>query len=188
VNAPRLRHLLVALAVASSAITVAACGSDDGDSSGAAEDGGVTVSDVRVREPAEGVSATAAYGVITNDTGHTVTLVGASTPLTDDVQLHETLTGDDGAMSMQEEGGFAIEAGASLSLEPGGAHVMLLDVDAADVTDPVDITFEFDGADPVTVSATVEALGAGTDDMDDIDDMDDTDTVDSTDAMEDQGS
>jgi copper(I)-binding protein len=117
-----------------------------------------------------------------------VTLVGASTPLTDDVQLHETLTGDDGAMSMQEEGGFAIEAGASLSLEPGGAHVMLLDVGGVDVTDPVDITFEFDGADPVTVSATVEALGAGTDDMGDIDDMDDTDTVDSTDAMEDQGS
>jgi len=166
------RRLLAPLALASLAIAAVACGSDDGGSSGAG-DGSVTVSDVWIREPAEGAPAAAAYGVITNDTDHTVTFVGASTPVTDNVQIHETITGDDGAMSMREkEGGFPIEPGDSFTLEPGGPHVMLLDVDAADITDPVEVTFEFDGADAVTAAATVEPLPEGESDMDDMDDMD----------------
>lgn len=196
VNTPRrmppLRKLLAPLALAGLAITAAACGSDDGSSGngdssgGGGGDGGVTVTDVWVREPAEGTTATAAYGVISNDTDQTVTLVGASTPVTDEVEIHETLMSDDGAMSMQErEDGFAIDAGDSFTLEPGGAHVMLLDVDAADITDPVEITFDFDGADAVTASASVESVADEMDDMDhggtDMDDEMDED-------MEDMGS
>jgi periplasmic copper chaperone A len=168
--------LLAPLALAALTLT-AACGSDDsGSSRGGSDDGAVSVSDVWVREPAEGAPATAAYGVITNDTDHTVTLVGASSPVSDDVQLHETLMADDGAMSMQaREGGFPIESGDSFTLEPGGAHVMLLDVDPANITDPVEITFQFDGADPVTASATVQPLDEA-EVMDEMDDMDHGDT------------
>jgi hypothetical protein len=54
---------------------------------------------------------------------------------------------------------------------------MLLDVDPADVTGEIEITYEFDGADDVTVQAVVEAL-AGDGEMDDMDsgEMDDMDS------------
>jgi len=174
-RAPTFAQLLAPLALVALAIAAVGCGSDDGGSSGgSAGSGGVTVTDVWMRQPAEGASATAAYGVITNDSDRTVTLLGATSPVSDDVQIHETEMSDDGTMSMHErEGGFAVDAGSTFTLEPGGAHVMLLDVAADDITDPVEITFEFDGADPVTAAATVEPLGtADTDGSGEMDDMD----------------
>ena len=161
------------LACSALALVATACGDDDTASASP------VVADTWIREPAAGTTATAAYATITNDGDAAVTLVGASSPLTDAVELHETSVGEDGTMSMQErEDGFVIEAGASLQLEPGGAHVMLLDVDPADVTGEIELTFDFDGAEDVTVLASVEALPTGEDmaggDMGDMDheDMD----------------
>jgi copper(I)-binding protein len=184
------------LAVAALGLVATACGDDDAATSSP------VVSDPWVREPAAGATATAAYAVITNDGDEAITLVGASSPLTDVVEIHETSMADDGTMSMREkEGGFVIEAGDSLVMEPGGAHVMMLDVDPADVTGEIEITYDFDGADPVTVQAPVQPLPTGDDmaemdhddsgDMDDTDgDMDDTDgDMDDTDGdMDDMGS
>ena len=87
-----------------------------------------------------------------------MTLVGATSPLTDDVTVHETTTGDDGTMSMGEpDGGVTIEAGASFVLEPGGAHVMLDGVDAADVVAPVEVTFVFDDGSETGLDVTADA-------------------------------
>lgn len=168
------------LSLSALALVVTACGSDDDGASASP-----VVADAWIREPAAGTTATAAYATITNDADEAVTLVGASSPLTDQVELHETLMDDDGTMSMQErEDGFVIEAGASLVLEPGGAHVMLLNIDPADVTGEIEITFDFEGADDLTVQAPVEALPTGEDmaDGDDMGDMDHEDT--NSDEME----
>jgi copper(I)-binding protein len=188
-----LRFRTTALAVAALALVTTACGDDD-DGAGSSP----VVSDAWVREPAEGATATAAYAVITNDGDEAITLVAASSPLTDQVELHETSMADDGTMSMQEkESGFVIEAGDSLVMEPGGAHVMMLDVDPAEVAGEIEITYDFDGADPVTVQAAVQPLPAGGDmaemEHDDSGEMDemDGDTGDSGDTdgeMDDMGS
>ncbi len=176
------------LAVAAIGLVATACGDDD--------DGATSspvISDPWVRAPAEGATATAAYAVIANDGDEAITLVGASSPLTDEVEIHETMMADDGTMSMQEkEGGFVIEAGDSLVMEPGGAHVMMLDVDPAEVTGEIEITYDFDGADPVTVQAPVQPLPAGDDmaemDHDDSGDMDDMDgETDDNGEMDDNG-
>lgn len=165
------RFRTAVLAVAALGLLATACGDDDGATSTA------VISDPWVREPAEGTTATAAYAVITNDGDEAITLVGASSPLTDDVEIHETSMAEDGTMSMQEkEGGFVIEAGGRLVMEPGGAHVMMLGVDPAEVTGEIEITYDFDGADSVTVQAPVQPLPTGDDmaemDHDDTDDMD----------------
>ena len=158
------------LAVSALALVATACGDDEDNASS-----GPTIADAWIREPAAGTTATAAYATITNDGDEDITLIGASSPLTDQVELHETLMDDEGMMSMQQkEGGFVIEAGTSLVMEPGGAHVMLLDVDPADVTGEIEITYDFDGADHVTVQAPVEPLPAG-DDMAEGGDMGDMD-------------
>ncbi len=111
-----------------------------------------------MRELAAGQTTAAAYATVVNGTDHEVTLVGATSPLTDDVTVHETTTGDDGTMSMGEpDGGVTIEAGASFVLEPGGAHVMLDGVDAADVVAPVEVTFVFDDGSETGLDVTADA-------------------------------
>ena len=157
----------MALGVVGSVVALSACGSDygSGDQSkaGSGTSGDVAVQDAWVRELAAGQTTAAAYATVVNGTDHEVTLVGATSPLTDDVTVHETTTGDDGTMSMGEpDGGVTIEAGASFVLEPGGAHVMLDGVDAADVVAPVAVTFVFDdgsvGGLDVPVGAEVRPL------------------------------
>ncbi len=85
------------------------------------------------------------------------------------VEIHETLMGDDGAMQMQEvPEGFVVPAGGTFTLEPGGPHIMLIDIDPADITGTIDVTLVFDDGTEVTVGAPVRALA-----MDDMGDMSD---------------
>ena len=126
---------------------------------GEATVGDITVTDVWMREPAEGQTRTAAYGTITNDGDADVTLVSASVPFDATVEIHETIMGDDGSMQMQEvPEGFVVPAGGSFTLEPGGPHIMLIDIDPADITGTIDVTMVFDDGTEVTVGAPVRSL------------------------------
>ena len=53
------------------------------------------------------------------------TLVGASAPIADRVELHE-MSMDNGIMRMREVGGVQLPAGQAVSLAPGGYHFMLI--------------------------------------------------------------
>ena len=137
---------------------------------GEATVGDISVSGVWMREPAEGQTRTAAYGTITNDGDADVTLVGVSVPFDATVEIHETIMGDDGAMQMQEvPEGFVVPAGGSFTLEPGGPHIMLIDIDPADITGTIEVTMVFDDGTEVTVGAPVRPLVM--DAMDAMDDM-----------------
>jgi copper(I)-binding protein len=126
---------------------------------GEATVGDITVTGVWMREPAEGQTRTAAYGTITNDGEADVTLVSASVPFDATVEIHETIMGDDGSMQMQEvPEGFVVPAGGSFTLEPGGPHIMLIDIDPADITGTIDVTMVFDDGTEVTVGAPVRPL------------------------------
>lgn len=70
---------------------------------------------------------TAMFGVLRNTSSDAVTVTGASTPVAEHVELHETVKTGSGAMQMQEkQGGFVIPAGGSMTLQPGGNHIMLM--------------------------------------------------------------
>ncbi len=153
---------------------------------GEATVGDITVTDAWVRQPAEGQTASAAYGMITNNGDTDITLIGGSVPFDATVEIHETLMDDSGTMQMQErEDGFVIAAGATFMLEPGGPHIMMLDIDAADFVDSVDVTMIFDDGTELTVTAPVRSIDGmdmdhSGDDMDMDDEMDDgmTETTD----------
>lgn len=168
---PRTLIAVPALAL----VALAGCG-DDEDAAPAAETAaaetaaaaGITVTDAWSRQPAEGQAVTAVYGIVSNPTDTDVTVIAATTDVTDNVELHETLMGDDGTMSMREkEGGFAVPAGGEFVFESGGPHVMLFDIDAATYPEMIEVTLEFDNADPVTFMAEVRAID-GTDTGDDM--------------------
>lgn len=65
--------------------------------------------------------------------------------------------GDMGAMVMQElTDGLDLKAGETVAFEPGGYHVMLLDiVEPFEVGDEIDVTLEFAKADSVTITVEV---------------------------------
>jgi copper(I)-binding protein len=145
---------------------------------GEATVGDITVTGVWMREPAEGQTRTAAYGTITNDGEADVTLVSASVPFDATVEIHETIMGDDGSMQMQEvPEGFVVPAGGSFTLEPGGPHIMLIDIDPADITGTIDVTMVFDDGTEVTVGAPVRPLV-----MDDMESEMDDDMTETTDG------
>ena len=132
---------------------------------GEATVGDIAVTGAWIREPADGQTTSAAYATITNDGDTDVTLVSASVPFDATVEIHETITDADGTMQMQEvPEGFVIPAGGSFSLEPGGAHIMMLDIDPADVTGTIELTLVFDDGTEVVVGAPVKPLDmSGTD-------------------------
>ncbi|OFE17894.1 hypothetical protein BA895_13990 [Humibacillus sp. DSM 29435] len=76
-----------------------------------------------------GSGMTAAFGTITNHSSVPVTLVKGTSDKAGMVALHTMEKQTDGTMKMTEKkGGFLIPAGGNLSLNPGGDHIMLMEV------------------------------------------------------------
>ncbi|MDE0572042.1 copper chaperone PCu(A)C [Demequina sp. B12] len=133
----------------------------------------VTVTDAWVKTTEEGM--TAAFGELVNSTDEAVVLVSASTPASGMVELHETSMDDAGGMSMSEkEGGFTIESGDSLVLEPGGNHIMLMDVTTPILAgDTVALTLTFEDGTTLDIEAAAKDFaGANEEYVEDEDSMD----------------
>ena len=173
--------LKLRLATFTTAVLVAgsfsACGSDSTDvasESGqpSAEVTSLTVSDAWSRQPAAGQTVAAVYATVSNPTDADVAIVAASSPVTPDVELHETVSNDDGTMSMRQvTEGYVVPAGGELVLAAGGAHIMLIGIDPATYpVDQVEVTIELDGGESVSFEASVQALaGDSASAMDDMD-------------------
>ncbi|UVI35877.1 copper chaperone PCu(A)C [Brevibacterium spongiae] len=100
---------------------------------------------------------TAVFGEVSNNTDHDINLVEAKYPDAKMVELHETAEDGSGGMSMQEkEGGFDIPAGESLSLEPGGDHIMIMGLKKA-INPGEQISLELVTADDQTIEVTAVA-------------------------------
>lgn len=72
---------------------------------------------------------TGAFGTLRSSTGSDLRITGAESAAAGSAELHETASDDGGSTLMQEkEGGFLVPAGAALTLEPGGDHIMLMEL------------------------------------------------------------
>ena len=99
------------------------------------------------------------YLTVTNH-GPPDTLTGVASPVAASAGLHETID-DHGVMKMRPVTSLPVASGKSLTLAPGGYHIMLMGLRQALVTGtsfPVTLTFAKAGT--VTVTATVQAAGA----------------------------
>ena len=117
----------------------------------AAQGEGPSVSNARIGEPT-GPNA-ALY--LTATSGVSDRLVGARAEVAARVELHETTLDEDGTMGMRSVAGVALLAGEPLVLEPGGYHLMLVDVDELQVGDTVEVTLVWEEAGEMLVAATV---------------------------------
>ena len=125
----------------------------------------VTVAEAWVRATVPQQKATGAFMHLKSDTD--ARLVAAESPVAAVVEIHEMVMEND-VMKMREiPGGLEIAKGRTMSLKPGGYHVMLMDlkqqIKGGD-TVPVTLTFEEIGSKKrftQEVKAPVTALGAG---------------------------
>jgi copper(I)-binding protein len=148
-----VRRALLALLVGAWALT--GCGDDDDPADGDAAD--VVVSDAWARSTAAAQTTGAVYFDVESSADDT--LVSASVPasIAAAAELHEHVMNDDGSMVMRElDDGLVLEAGEPAAFEPGGLHVMLVDLAAPlEVGQSFELTLDFANADPVVVPVTV---------------------------------
>jgi copper(I)-binding protein len=93
--------------------------------------------------------------------------VSASTDVAAEAQIHETLIGEEGTMSMRQVPRLEVPKGGELVLAPGGFHLMLVEVDELGVGDTIEITLVWENAGEVTISAEVVEPSETMDDMED---------------------
>lgn len=88
-------------------------------------------------------------------------LVSATSPAAKDVQIHEMKMEGEVMQMRQLTDGVVIPAGSTVTLQPGGLHIMFMGINAPfaqGATVPVTLTFEKAGT--VTLDLAVEAVGA----------------------------
>lgn len=153
----------IAALVATAALTLVGCAATAPDQATDPGTAGraVTISDAWVKAADEGM--TAAFGVLTNTGDADLTLISASSTAATSTQLHETVDDGTGTMAMrQKDGGFTLPAGGTLTLEPGGNHLMLMGLVAPIVAgDEIELTLGFsDGSQYAFTAPAKDYSGA----------------------------
>jgi len=122
---------------------------------------GVTITSawVRASEWSDHVGGmTGIFAKITNHTKHTVVLVGGNTALAPVVQTHAVANG----MMVEKKGGISIKPGATVTLQLGGLHVMLMNLKSAILPgDKFMFQFKFRGAKAQRMVLTARVAQAG---------------------------
>jgi copper(I)-binding protein len=118
----------------------------------------VAVDDPWIAETPPGATAAAAFMVIANDGAEARTVVGAQSPACERIEIHRSEM-DGGIARMREQKSLAVPAGGSVTLEPGGIHLMLIRPKTLSAGDRVAITFELADGATLTVEAEVRKRG-----------------------------
>lgn len=143
-----LKKIAAIFAVLFAALSLTACAPT-------ASHNGVVIEDAWVRssEYSDHTGGmTGIFGKFTNHSDKTVTIIGGETDIAKMVQTHEVVNG----MMQEKKGGIEIKPGETVTLQPGGLHIMVMDIAKPIVAgDKIKFTFKFDGAEsqPLTLTA-----------------------------------
>lgn len=169
-----MKKMMMLTVAAVAAVAIAACGdSDSTDTTEASAGDGLTVTDAWARVTTPTQTDGAVY--MTIESPEDDVLTGATVPssVASEAQLHETTESgsmddsmddstdsmdsesSDAMMGMKEVDQIDVSAGEPTMLEPGGYHIMLIDL-AEPITDgtTIPVTLEFENAGTVEVDAT----------------------------------
>jgi uncharacterized protein YcnI len=129
--------------------------------SGMAHAGDLMISTAWTRATPPGAKVAGGYLTITNGGKTADRLTGGSFEGGGRIEVHE-MSMNDGVMKMRAlDGGLEIKPGATVTLEPGGYHLMMLDLAKPLAKgDKVKAHLTFEKAGPVDVDLDVNAVGA----------------------------
>jgi copper(I)-binding protein len=152
-----LRRTIIVVVVLGLGV-VAACTSQP------AASGGMSVTGAWARNSPAVATAGAVYMTIANSGSEDDALTGASVDqsIAASVEVHETVAAgsgmgtDEPMMEMRPVESIAVPAGQTVALEPGGYHIMLLDLAAPlQIGEQIDLTLVFERAGQINVTAEI---------------------------------
>jgi copper(I)-binding protein len=147
------RRVAALLAVAGlAAVALGACSTGASTAPSAATP---VISDAWVRPPIGADRPAAGYLTITNPGAAADALVAVTSPIAMSCEIHETSMDSSGMAGMHPIDRLEIPAGGTVTLEPGGYHLMLMDAQAMTVGSTVELRLEFEKAGTVVVQAEV---------------------------------
>lgn len=118
-------------------------------------EGHLSVDSPWVRPGAAG-SNSAAYFAINNPTSEPDLLLSAACDLAAAAEIHLSRMREDGTMEMRPQENVPVPPGGSVNFEPGGLHVMLVDLQQdLNAGDTFDLRLTFQNAGEITVQVEV---------------------------------
>ncbi|WP_291081827.1 copper chaperone PCu(A)C [Dietzia sp. UBA5065] len=175
-NTRTTRTALAAVATLALALGAAACAEDTTDTTSGPSnapaatsqpnDGGASEASVVVFQngwaKATDGEMSGAFGTLRNTGDVEVRITGVTSPISQRVEMHETVPGASGMMMQEKEGGFVLPAGGELVLEPGKDHIMFMDLTAPITTGQViPLVLTFDDGTEQDISVTARDFKGG---------------------------
>lgn len=118
------------------------------------------IRDIEIRDawirPADAGMNTAAYFIIENH-GETDRLLEAASSVAERTEIHRSFEDDAGVMRMEEQDAVILASGRSVTFEPGGLHIMLVELrrDLL-VDDQVQLWLRFEKQGEMTIDVPIE--------------------------------
>ncbi|EKF75749.1 hypothetical protein A11A3_02732 [Alcanivorax hongdengensis A-11-3] len=107
-------------------------------------------------------SSLAAYMTLTNTGSTTAHITGATSPLAGQLHFHRMVGQPDGTMGMQALQAIELAPGDSVTLKPGGMHLMLTRLNRVPAAgDQIRICLRISQAEPVCTLFPVQRNGPG---------------------------
>ena len=122
--------------------------------------GDLVVTFAWARATPPGANVGAAYVTIENRGGTDDRLIGVASEVAGSASIHETVE-ENGVAKMRPLEAIALLAGHTIAMQPGGFHVMLMDLKSPLVEgESVALTMTFEHAGAIEVEADIAAIGA----------------------------
>jgi len=142
-----MKALRMAAVVAALMLVAAACGGDAD---------GVTADGQWARTSPKTAANGAAYMVLTSPADDALVGATVDSSIASRAETHETIMDADGAMMMHQTQSIPIPAGEGLTLQPGGYHIMFIDLaEPFELGRKFDVTLHFATADDLVVKVEV---------------------------------
>lgn len=124
--------------------------------------GDLTIEHPWARATPAGATVAAGYMVIRNAGSDPDRLIAGAAPFAGRVEIHEMVMDGDVMRMREVDGGLEIPPGGEIVLEPGGYHVMFLDLQEPLVEGGVrGGTLTFEQAGDIAVHYAIESMAAG---------------------------
>ncbi|MFD3941620.1 copper chaperone PCu(A)C [Streptomyces sp. NPDC058579] len=135
------------------ALALSGCSSDSSADGAAGADGKPELKVSGAFMPQPVMDMAGGFLTIKNESGTADKLTSVTSPISDDVQIHETKN-----QKMQQVKSFDIPANGELDLERGGNHIMFMGLKTKPKQgEKVSIELHFEKAEPIKVDLPVEA-------------------------------
>ncbi len=155
-----MKRAMAKLAIVAGLLLAGGVQSADSPRTAAATVATVRVTDAWARATPPGTPVGAGYLTLHNTGGQALTLLTASSPRAERVELHETRADARGLSTMRPVNALPLPAGAALSFDAGGRHLMLVGLKTPLVAgEKVPLTLQFEGLAPLQVQLDVRPLG-----------------------------